>query len=65
MVHFPSQLRGINQPRKSATKRVPKEDGFEQNYYAFEKNHCVDIFSGFVYLDQASHVLDVSDINAV
>ena len=44
---------------------MPKQDGFEQNYYAFEKNHCVDIFSGFVYLDQASHVLDVSDINAV
>ena len=65
VVHFSSQLRWINQPRNSATKRVPKQDGFEQNYYAFEWNHCIDIFRGFVYLDQASHVLDVSDINAV
>ena len=27
-VHFSSQLRRINQPRYSATKRVPKQDGF-------------------------------------
>ena len=41
---------------------MPKQDGFQQNYHAFEWNHCIDIFNGFVYLDQASYVLDVSDI---
>ena len=28
VVHFSSKLRGINQPLNSATKRVPKQDGF-------------------------------------